>query len=338
MNKKNNNETIIRHFTAVDIVTSCSILLFMLYSCSPPGHELRASGTIEATEIKVSAKANGEIMEMNVREGTHVKKGEVIGRIDSSMLDLKKKQAAAGVSLAEAQLTLLLKGAREEDIKQAEEQVIQARENYNQSKEDYERMENLHKTGSITAKQYDDAKTRMSVAQAQYNAARQGLAKLQNLARPEDIQMARARLQQAEVSLDLLEKQISDCTIVSPLDGSITHKLVEAGEFVVAGTPVVVVSDLTRMSVTIYIGEADLGRIRIGQEAYVMIDTHPEVRFSGTIAYISPEAEFTPKNIQTKEERIKQVFGVKIELPNPQGTLKAGIPADAVVPVDPGDE
>jgi HlyD family secretion protein len=311
----------------------CIVSLISCAACSRQEKELRASGTIEATEIRVSAKANGEIVAMSVNEGTQVKKGDMIGRIDSSMLQLRKKQAEAGVILAEAQLSLLIKGARKEDIKQAEEQVVQARENYRQAKEDFERMENLYKTGSITTKQFDDAKTRFSVAQAQLNVAEQALSKLKNLARPEDIQMAEAQLEQAKIALALLEKQISDCTIISPIDGTITHKLVETGEFAAIGTPVAVIADLSLMSVTIYVSEADLGAIRIGQEAFVTIDTFPSKQFPGAIAYISPQAEFTPKNIQTKEERIKQVFGVKIELPNPDGILKAGIPADAEIPI-----
>jgi HlyD family secretion protein len=309
------------------------VFLISLAACSQQQKELCASGTIEATEIRVSAKANGEIVAMSVNEGTQVKKGDIIGRIDSSMIQLRKKQAEAGVSLAEAQLSLLIKGAREEDIKQAEEQVVQARENYRQAKEDFERMENLYKTGSITTKQYDDAKTRLSVAQAQLNVAEQALGKLKNFARPEDIQMAEAQLEQAKIAMALLEKQIADCTIISPIEGTITHKLVEQGEFVAVGTPVAVIADLSLMSVTIYVSEVDLGAIRIGQEAFITIDTFPSRQFPGTIAYISPQAEFTPKNIQTREERIKQVFGVKIELPNPDGILKAGIPADAEIPI-----
>jgi HlyD family secretion protein len=339
MNKNNRHSTTKPCSIKRELPILCIAVIISLTTCSPEQKELCASGTIEATEIRISAKANGEIVDMEVNEGTQVKKGDVIGRIDSSVLQLRKKQAEAGVSLAEAQLTLIIKGARKEDIKQAEEQVVQAKENYRQAKEDFERMENLFKTGSITTKQFDDAKTRLNVARAQLNVTEQALSKLKNFARPEDIQMANAQLEQAKISLALLEKQIKDCTVISPIDGTVTHKLVETGEFVVIGTPVVVIADLSLMSVTIYVSEADLGTIRIGQEAFVTIDTFPSKQFPGIIAYISPEAEFTPKNIQTKEERIKQVFGVKIELPNPGGVLKAGIPADAVIPITlTGDE
>jgi HlyD family secretion protein len=169
------------------------------------------------------------------------------------------------------------------------------------------------------------------VLHAQLGSAQAVLNKLRNLARPEDLEMATAQLEQAKISARLLEKQITDCTITAPIAGTIVNKLVEAGEFVGTGSPVVVLSNLDTMYVTIYVGEADLGAISVGMKAEVFIDTYPGKNFPGTVSYISPNAEFTPKNIQTKEERIKQVFGVKIELPNPDGVLKAGIPADAVI-------
>jgi HlyD family secretion protein len=299
---------------------------------------IRASGTIEATDVTVSAEANGKILSVNVTEGSLVEKGDVIALIDSSIPQLQKEQAEAGVVLAEANFALLMKGARSEDIKQAEDQLVQVSESLQQAKADYERMEELYSAGSVTKKQYDDAKTRYTVVQAQFSAAQQALSKLKNLARPEDIEMAKAKINQAKVAVKLIEKQIKDCTIKAPRRGTVTNKLVEAGEFAVTGSPVVVISDITSMSTTIYVSEAELGKIRIGQTAFITIDTFPDRQFDGIVAYISPNAEFTPKNIQTKEERIKQVFGVKIELDNPEGILKAGIPADAIIPVNSGME
>ncbi|MBN2531433.1 MAG: efflux RND transporter periplasmic adaptor subunit [Spirochaetales bacterium] len=311
-----------------------SLITGIVSGCQQEKGIIQASGTIEATEVTVSAEANGKILSVNVTEGSVVEKEDVIALIDSSTLQLQKEQAEAGVVFAEANFALLMKGARSEDIKQAEDQLIQVSESLQQAKADYERMKELYSAGSVTKKQYDDAKTRYTVIQAQYSTAEQALSKLKNLARPEDIEMAKAKINQARISVRLIEKQIKDCTVRAPCKGTVTNKLVEAGEFAITGSPVVVISNLAFMSTTIYVSETELGRIRIGQKAFITIDSFPGRQFDGIVAYISPNAEFTPKNIQTKEERIKQVFGVKIELDNPDGVLKTGIPADAVIPVE----
>jgi HlyD family secretion protein len=317
----------------ISLIYLLAFLITTLISCQAGKGAITASGTIEATEVTVSAKVSGEIVTANVNEGAILRKGDVIVTIDSSTLLLRKQQADAGVALAEASFALLLKGARIEDIKQVEDQLVQVRENYNQAKADADRTSKLYDAGSVTKKQFDDSKTKLAVLQAQLGAAQAALGKVKNLARPEDIEIAQAQLEQAKIASKLLDKQVADCTVTAPIDGTVTNKLVEAGEFVGTGSPIAVLSNLTSVSVTIYVSEAELGRIRIGGNASVSIDTFPGRSFPGKVSYISPVAEFTPKNIQTKEERIKQVFGVKIELQNPDGELKSGIPADAMIPL-----
>lgn len=312
-------------------VSICITALICL-TCNNQSPGIQASGTIEATEIRVSSKVSGEVTEVPVQEGSVVKKGDTLARIDTTTLALKREQALAGVALAEANFSRLLKGARAEDIKQAEEQLVQAQENYRQAKEDNERMQTLFTTNSVTKKQLDDSSTRFSVTKAQVGATAAALKKLQNLAQPEDIKMMQAQLDQAKIQLALLDKQLADCNIIAPCAGTVTHKLVEAGEFVGLGTPVCILADLTTVFVTIYVNEKNLGQLKIGQEARIYIDTFTDP-FPGRIDYISSVAEFTPKNIQTREERIKQVFAVKLEVANPDGALKAGLPADAIIPL-----
>jgi HlyD family secretion protein len=300
-------------------------------SCARPPRGVSASGTIEATEIRVSAKVGGEILELSVEEGSQVSKGQVLARIDHAALDLQLAQARAGQVLAQAQLALLLKGARSEDIQQAQETLIQAEENLRLAREDAERMKGLLASGSATQKQHDDAAARFVVAQAQYNAASQALRKLQNLARPEEVQAAQARVDQARAAVRLLEKSIADAQISSPRDGLVSQRLVEPGELVAPGTTLLVLADLSRVELEVFVSEPDLGRVGLGQPVSVRIDGPPPNSFTGRISWISSEAEFTPKNIQTRQERVKLVYGVKIQIENPQGVLKAGMPADAVL-------
>jgi len=311
----------------------CAAILCALLSisCGRNVRGITASGTIEATEVKVASKAGGEVLEIPVGEGSRVQKGQVLARIDHSTLDLQLAQAKAGVSMAEAQLQLLLKGARIEDIQQAQEGLTQAEENLRLAKEDAERMKELFASGSATQKQRDDAAARYVVSQAQYNSAAQALKKIENLARPEEIQSAKAKLDQALIAVQLLEKSVRDATIASPLDGLVTQKLVETGELVAPGTTVFVLADLSRVELEVYVPEPDLSRVNLGQAVEVSIDGPPPNNFPGRITHISSVAEFTPKNIQTREERVKLVFGVKIQIDNPQGSLKPGMPADAAI-------
>jgi HlyD family secretion protein len=178
-----------------------------------------------------------------------------------------------------------------------------------------------------------DSETRYKVAEAQNAAAQQALQKVRKLSRPEEIKAAQARLAQAEAGRDLLNKTIADATILSPTAGIVTHKSKEPGEFATPGTTLLTIADLDNVRLNIYIKGIDLGRVHLDQRAEVRIDSHPDRIFGGTVTFISPEAEFTPKNVQTQEERVKLVYRVKIQIPNPEGILKPGMPADASLPV-----
>jgi HlyD family secretion protein len=158
---------------------------------------------------------------------------------------------------------------------------------------------------------------------------------MRRLARPEEIQAAEARLDQARAAADLLAKTIADCTIVAPAAGIVTHKAIEAGELVNPGSVLVTVSTLDSVYVMLYLTELEVGRVRLGDAVDVKIDAFPAKVFPGRITYISPEAEFTPKNVQTKEDRVKLVFGVKVVIENREGLLKPGLPADATIRVAP---
>ena len=306
-------------------------------ACSATGakNAITASGTIEAVEVNVAAKVSGQVMELAVDEGTRVKPGDKLAAIDHATLDIQLRQAEAGIRLAEAQLALLVKGARAEDIRQAEAALKQAEASLTVAKDDARRMRELARTGSVTPKTRDDAEARLTVATAQHNAAVEALNKIRRLARPEEIRAAEARLAQAQAAADLLAKPIADCTITAPSGGIVTHKAVEAGELVTAGATVVTLVELDSVYVMIYVTEKELGRVRLGDTAEVKIDAFPDKAFAGKITYISPEAEFTPKNVQTKEDRVKLVFGVKVEIENREGLLKPGLPADAVIRVGP---
>jgi len=320
----------------VRIIVLCLAVLGGL-SCAGNGAKdfISASGTIETVEVHVASKVSGELLELEVEEGTRVKPGDKLAVVDHATLDIQLRQAEAGVRLAEAQRALLVKGARSEDIRQAEEVYRQAQAALSVAEDDARRMRELVRTGSVTPKQREDAEARLTIATAQSSAGAEALKKVRTLARPEEIQAAEARLAQAVAAVDLLEKTISDCTIMAPAGGIVTHKAVEPGELVTPGATIVTLAELDNVYVMIYVTENELGRIRLGGAAEITIDSFSDKVFEGRITYISPQAEFTPKNVQTKQDRVKLVFGVKVEIENREGLLKPGLPADAVIRVGP---
>lgn len=316
---------------------ACTVLyaVIALTLCSCGGNSgdgiISASGTIEATEINVSSKAAGEILRLYRSEGDRIGQDDTIALIDTTAYVLQLRQAEAAVDLADAQYRLMVKGARSEDVKYTEEALTQAEAGLKVAKDDADRTEELYKSASITEKQRDDAVARYTVALAQYRSAEQALKKVRTIARPEEIQSAEALLRQAQASRDLLSKALADCSVISPSGGIVTDQPVEAGELAGIGSIVATVSKLDTVNLMIYVNEIELGMVKLGLTANVEIDAYPDRSFDGRVVYISPIAEFTPKNIQTADERVKLVFGVKIEIPNPDGILKPGMPADATI-------
>jgi len=304
--------------------------LLFLAGCGNNHHALiDASGTLESVDVNVGAKVPGQIVRLLVDEGTRVRAGDTLAILDKSTIQIQWEQAQAGVELARAQYQMLLNGARSEDISSAGQSLIQMESTQKNATEDYQRMKALLASHSVTQKQFDDAEARLTVARAQYNTAKQGLQKIKRFARPEELAAAKARLDQAQSGADLLLKQLSDACIVAPVTGIVTHKPVETGELMSAGTTVATISRLDTLNLMIYVSDTELGKVKLGGSADVVVDTYPDSTFPARVVYISPIAEFTPKNIQTKEDRTKLVFGVKLEVDNHAGILKAGMPADA---------
>jgi HlyD family secretion protein len=292
---------------------------------------IEASGTLEAIEVKVSAKVPGQIESIRIEEGSAVQGGDTLVILDRTTLELQWKQAQAGFEAAEAQYRLFVNGARAEDLQVAEEGLRQAEATWKNASDDFARMTELATTGTVTKKQLDDAESRFAIATAQRGVAEQNLGKIKRFARPEDLAAAKARATQAKATADLLRKQWTDAVIVAPVGGTVTQKPVEVGELIGTGTVVATIARLETMNLMIYVNEQELGKVKLGGVADVYIDSYPDKPFPGKVIYLSPIAEFTPKNVQTKEDRTKLVFGVKLKVENNEGALKPGMPADAVI-------
>jgi len=305
-------------------------MVLALAGCpSGNGDDLEVSGTIEADDVRVASLVGGQVDEVLVREGERVEEGQVLLRFDPADIDLQADQARAALRLARAQLDLAHAGARAEDIAAARELVKQAEAGEAAALADLQRVEQLVDDGGVTGKQADDAQTRYDVMVSQKRAAKQQYDKALRGARPEEIEMAQAGVAQAEAAVALAEKKLADCEVVAPLGGTVVHRLAEPGEVAGPGATLFVLQQLDTVRLTVFVPESDLGLVRLGDPVAVSIDSHPDRTFTGRVARIRDEAEFTPKNVQTKDERVKLVFGVEVELPNAEGYLKPGLPADA---------
>ena len=294
-------------------------------------NKIEASGTIEATNVTVSAKVSGQIQKLYFNEGDKVNSGDTLITIDHDVTAIQLQQSDASVEGSRAQFNLLVQGARSEDIKQAEDALTQAQANFDYAKLTRDRNEKLYDSSSITKQQWDDALTKYNIANAQYNSSKENLKKVKNLARPEEIKQAKANLDRQIAASNLLRKNISDSYVTAPIGGFVVKKFVEAGESVTQLSSLVMISDLSYVDLVIYIPETELGKVKLGQEARVTVDSYKDKTFTGKVIYISPDAEFTPKNIETKDERTKLVYAVKVHIHNPGTELKDGMPADAVI-------
>jgi HlyD family secretion protein len=285
--------------------------LGVLLLCSGCGKNqddaITGSGTLEAAEILVSARTGGTLTTLLVGEGDSVQAGELIAAIDSEKVALQKKQALAG--LQELKLNRLNAGRL----------TRTAKENLDNLAKKHDRVKALLEDGSATQQQYDDLETGLKAAEAQFENGRTSMAALD------------AKEAQLSAQLELIDSQLRDARVIAPRGGVVIDKYLEAGELARPGGPIVTIADLEKMHIRIYLNEKQLAKIRLNGEARITITAYPEKSFPGRIAWISDKAEFTPKNVQTKEARSDLVYAVKIEVANPEGILKIGMPADVIL-------
>jgi HlyD family secretion protein len=289
---------------------------------------IRVSGNIEATEVDVGFKVSGRIISRFFEEGDSVEKGKVLAKLDDEDLRDRLEVARATLMSAQARLSKLLAGSRPEEISQAEASLHQAQFDLGNKQTQYERMRGLYERGVIAKEAFDNAETGYKVAQAAVQAARENYQLVKEGPRKEDIEDARAQVGQARASAKLNETQLSYTTLYSPLSGVVLVKSGEIGEVVNPGTSILTVADVENVWLKTYISETDLGKVKWGQDVIVTTDVRPQKEYRGRISFISSQAEFTPKQIQTEKERVTLVYRIKVDISNKDRELKPGMPAD----------
>ncbi|OFY58654.1 MAG: hypothetical protein A2V50_05930 [Bacteroidetes bacterium RBG_19FT_COMBO_42_10] len=279
----------------------------ILTGCNNKTGEADAYGTFEATEVIVSSETSGRILRFEVTEGSEIEKGSEIALIDTTLFHFQKAEINAGMKSVRTRINTI--GAQNEILNQ---QIANLNVNI-------ARIENMLKDDAATKKQYDDLTGQVAVLQKQIAANN-----------TQKISIA-AELSVYESKKATLNEQVERSSVKSPLKGTIIEKYSEAGEMTAAGKPLVKIADLSLMKLKVYISGAQLGGLKIGEECTVRIDDGKKdySSFPGMISYISGKAEFTPKIIQTKEERVTLVYAVTIDVKN-DGTMKSGMPGEAI--------
>ncbi|HBT96621.1 MAG TPA: hemolysin secretion protein D [Desulfobulbaceae bacterium] len=309
---------------------------------------LRLSGNIEVTEAHLAFKIAGRLEERLVDEGDSVQGGQLLARLDARDQLLAVQAAEAGLAVAQSALAELEAGNRAQDIavaaatlQQAKAAAQTAKAQLAQAESDFNRYRALVKQGGVSQQQFQNQSTVFNTARHQAEEAKAGIkaaAEKLNLleagARQETIDQARAKRDAAVTDLAQAKQQLSYTKLTAPFAGVILTKAAEDGEFLQPGSTVVTLARLDRPWLRAFIPENFLTRVKLGQAATVTADSLPGKSFAGKINFIASEAEFTPKTVQTFEERVKLVYRVKIDLDNPNGELKAGMPADAVIKLD----
>jgi HlyD family secretion protein len=315
-----------------------------------------ASGRIEGREVTISPKIQGRLKSLFVDESETVKKRQLLAEIVSDQLDARYANAKENVSLLKAQVEQVIAdlsfteknttasiSAAEASVNAASAQVEKAKSVLDRAKKDFERYSSLVQEQAVSESDFDRAKMEYETSLADSNAADKELKRAEAnlksaLASKDLVEVKRKQLKSAQANyraamarMEEVYADLQETKIYSPSNGTILSKPVENGEVVNPGTPLYVMVDMDKLYLKVYIPEPDIGKLKLGNEARIYVDAFPEKTFNASITKIYEQAEFTPKNVETKEERVKLVFGVELSVDNPEGILKPGMPADAVI-------
>ena len=331
------------------VLIGIGIFVYDHFKNSPDGSALRISGNIEVTETQMSFKVPGRLEERLVDEGDPVRVGQPLARLEKTDQKIAVAQADANLAYARAVLAELEAGSRSQEIETARaefDKAVAAEKSavvrLDQAKADVERYSVLYREGGVSKRmfetyttQFETARNSRDEALSRIRLAREQLDLRMIGPRRETLDQAGAKVKAAEEALNQARQQLDSTEITSPLDGVVLSNSAEAGEYLNPASPVVTLGEIARPWLRAYINEKDLGRIQLRQQVSVTSDSFPGKIYPGKVTFISDQAEFTPKTVQTFEERVKLMYRIKIDLENPDNELKPGMPADAVIDLTP---
>jgi len=291
-------------------------------------------GNVDIRQVSLAFNVSGRIARVLAQEGDRVQRGQILAELDTEQLRHAVAEAEARVAAQHQVVARLEAGSRPEEIRQARAQVEAARADAVNAEQNYRRLQSLAKQNFISQQQADNAKYALDAARARQNAVEETLRLLLAGSRREDIAAAKATLAAQEAALALVRRNLEDGSLKAPQDAVVENRILEAGDMASPQQPVYTLALVKPIWVRTYVGESDLGKLRQGNVAYVMTDSHPGKRYRGWIGFISPTAEFTPKAVQTEEVRTSLVYQVRVFVCDAQGELRLGMPATVHVPLD----
>jgi HlyD family secretion protein len=292
---------------------------------------LTLHGNVDIRQVELGFRVGGRIQIMHFEEGDFVEKGALLAELDQVPFQLDLSNQEAQFQQAKANFEKFQKGSRPEEISQAQSLVREREAASTNAELNLHRQEDLVKRGLASKQAFDDASTQTKEAQAQLRSAQEGLALATQGFRIEDIAAAKASLEAAQARLSIANTNLSDTKLLAPEPGTILTRIKEPGAIVAAGIPVYALNLNQPVWVRSYVSEIDLGRIKPGMKVLVYTDTAPDKPLEGQIGYISPQAEFTPKNIETKELRSDLVYRLRVTVNDPTGKLRQGMPVTVTI-------
>ena len=304
------------------------------WSQNGKGTTLVLPGTVDAHEVDLSFQVGGRIQRLDTDEGKSVAVGDALAELDPRDLELALARAQAQAASAERALAVLRAGSRAQDVQSAEAALRQAQADLRFASAQQERTEKLVADHFAPPQQLDTANDLVDGATAKVEQARQNLSLLREGARKEDIERATADFEAATAAAATAQQQLAYARLTSTVAGVVSVRLAEQGQNVTSGQPVFRVAEIDRPWVRIYLDEKELPRVKLGQPAQIQVDGLPGKTFGGHLSFISPEAEFTPKTVETRALRVDLVYRAKVDVDNAAGQLKIGMPADVRLAIE----
>ncbi|MBS0393044.1 MAG: secretion protein HlyD [Proteobacteria bacterium] len=299
--------------------------------------ELTLYGNVDIREVTLGFRVAGRLASLAVDEGDVVTAGQELGRLDLTPIQLELDEARANAATSAARLALLRSGYRREDVEQARATVAERLAALTNAEQNLARQQELHGTGAVPARAYDEALAARDQSRARLAAAEQALAELRSGYRQQEIAEADANHARAEASAAQARQRLSDAVLLAPADGVVLTRTVEPGAILAAGSPVFTLSLRNPVWARVYVAEPDLGRVLPGRSVLLYTDSRPGRPYHGQVGFVSPTAEFTPKNVETPELRTALVYRARIVVSDPDPALRQGMPVTVRLEAPAGD-
>lgn len=299
---------------------------FVLEKPAEPSNLLTLYGNVEHRQVQLAFQATGRVQSLAVDEGDIVEAGQLLAELDPVRYQAQLARAEAELAVREQELSRLLAGARPEEIAQARADMVAAQADYSDARLLYQRQKSLFSSRSISRQNLDNATARFESAQARLKKAKEALKLIIKGPREEDIAAARAALRAAKAAAELSRRELDDTRLLAPKAGVIEQRILETGDMAFPQTPVYTLAIMNPVWVRAYLPESVLGKVKPGMPAKIYSDSYPDKSYAGWVGFISPTAEFTPKQVETPNLRTKLVYRMRIFSCNPQHELRLGMP------------